>query len=1075
MSKSSTTSTMDTREIKWALSTLREKKDLSFGSLDEWRTGVLLVAILEIITGKKIGRHYPTPKNRIQMIENINISMNFMRSNNLLFAQCSPQGKSLTKRSPSLRHSLDSSRSTGDLLDLESTSDDSASSSFLQEASASEESPKSTASTFDDLVNNKLLSISELLDSPPIKPKSQPPAMLNKLKSMSSLPVRRPVAQPVPIKETIAQKFESAENLVNELRLMQSPTSPAGEDVDHEMTMAMNQQEAENERIKDQQRLQRELEAEHARIQALEVARLVELEKRQQEEMNRLALVKEQERLEELSRQQEISRQQEVARQQEISRQQEMSRQEEMTRLALEKEKEEEIKRQELKEQWESFQAEQQRLMDEQEEERKEQERLAAEAEMERIKEWEEQELQRVLDEQLHHQRVLEEQRKDPRLTKKPLPPAPKPLPQIRPDTTVESEPQWKRRLTNRPMSGSGFNIGRARNQSILPDMTSVQTPLSPTADDSPSKSWFTAKVDREENVKRKPHLVKQSTLLDMERYTAPEYLRIIVRCQCAIRCWMAVRELKRRKKHNTHRNRCFKEILSTEENYVMGVEMIVKVFYQQIVWNSKVSPTPYLTSDMINTIFSTINEIYSFNTELLSRLRERAKDWSSHQKIGDIFLMMAPYLKLYKTYCLNYDAAIECLQVAKKNEKFKMFIRACLEHPENPHKQSLESLLITIVQRIPRYILLLNDLAQHTWPSHVDHSDLRAALKIVQTVAGEVNTSIKNAESQDKVLEIQRSLIGADDLELVSPSRLFIKQGIIYLCRLDSRFSKDFDEMAFFSFNDSVLVAEKRSIDKYQFKYFFELSSTRVKDVEDSQVLKNAIQILSGETTAMFAFNTEQQKKAMIEFIQRGKSVKSRTTISMASMPDMPSLTSSASFSVDQTVGEFTVQMKRTESKKIPGKKPFTLYIIDIVNETTGDVYTISKRYSDFDNLHKKLKKKFPEADLKDLPKKHLINSLGSNTVESRRVMLEVFLQDLFQKETIKNSSYLLAFIKPPPLTKALSDNMLDDISSFIQKKEAEALQQNKKLSVNVTSSGGSSSKMNDFIDYISDDEDSK
>ncbi|GAM23362.1 hypothetical protein SAMD00019534_065370 [Acytostelium subglobosum LB1] len=659
------------------------------------------------------------------------------------------------------------------------------------------------------------------------------------------------------------------------------------------------------------------------------------------------------------------------------------------------------------------------------------------------------------------------------------------------PPSQDPADVKWKRRLTERPASGTGFNIGRARINTLrgvdvsssadstpppaspttvgTPIPASVKTPVGRTDSNgsieslssSPMKAWSVAKVVNENDKRKKPLLLKPIPI-DLERYNNPELLPSIIKSQSYVRRWIAMHALHIRIKQNNHRNKCFKEILSTEENYVAAIEMIVNVFYQQILWNSKVSPNPYLTQEDISTIFSTVNEIYIFNKELLARVRERAKQWNSYQKIGDIFVEMAPYMKvLYKAYCLNYDTAIECLQKAKKNEMFNLFIKACLDHPENPMKQSLETLLITIVQRIPRYILLIQDMNSNTWHDHIDRDNLRAALKLIQSAAGEVNTSIKMAESQSKVLEIQRSLIGWDEsTDLVNPSRHFIKQGIIYKCQLDSRFAKDREELAYFAFNDSLLVVEKRDSTKYQFKYFFELAKTRVKDVEDSQVLQNAIHIIHGETTAMFAFDTPRLKGAIIEFIEKGKVNKRMTTA--LGLADYASTNNLDPAQVGE--GPFNVQIKKTESKKLPGKKPFTVYIIDIVNEGTGEVSSLSKRYSDFDHLHKKLKKKFPDTGIRDLPKKHLLNNLGTNTVESRRVMLEVFLQDLFQKELLKNSELLLKFIRPtePELQKSMSSSSLNESMANLADSQVPS-------SPDVSAKG---IRQNDFIDYDSEED---
>ncbi|KYQ90374.1 pleckstrin (PH) domain-containing protein [Tieghemostelium lacteum] len=564
---------------------------------------------------------------------------------------------------------------------------------------------------------------------------------------------------------------------------------------------------------------------------------------------------------------------------------------------------------------------------------------------------------------------------------------------------------------------------------------------ITSTLSTSTLNPWFTAKSATDKSLKPKnkvPLLVKISPV-DLGRYDNPDLQDKIQKSREIMLNWISKRKLRKMIKFNNHRNRCFKEIISTEETYVQVVEKIVKVFYEQLLWNAKYSPTPYLTLENISTIFSTISEVYVFNKELLKRLKERAEAWDHRQKVGDIFVSLSHFLKVYKTYCLNYDQAIECLQNAKKNEKFQLFIKSILDHPDNQGTQSLESLLINVVQRIPRYILLLQDLFKHTWSDHVDYENLKTAIKMVTIVANEVNSSIKMAESQSKVLEIQKNLVGFDQ-ELVCPSRHFIKRGVISNCKLDTnRFTKDSDEMIYLLFNDSLLLVTGNSSDsRLQFKYFFELTDnqTRVKDMDDSQVIKNSFQLISGVVTLIFACQSAKEKQDLVQHIQNFHSKSKRPlTMTLSNGINIPNISQSSGSSsgsltsgslgatlsptYDDSVNEFyiggphTVKIFKTENKKDQGKKEYTLYHISISKDSSDEVITITKRYSDFDHLSKKLKKKFPDQEFKELPKKHLINSLGTSTVESRRIMLELFLQHCFQLDTIKQSSHIINFIQ--------------------------------------------------------------
>lgn len=56
-------------------------------------------------------------------------------------------------------------------------------------------------------------------------------------------------------------------------------------------------------------------------------------------------------------------------------------------------------------------------------------------------------------------------------------------------------------------------------------------------------------------------------------------------------------------------------------------------------------------------------------------------------------------------------------------------------------------------VQRIPRHILLLTDLAKHTPPDHPDYAALSKAVERAKEVADVINDAKGRAESNTKVI----------------------------------------------------------------------------------------------------------------------------------------------------------------------------------------------------------------------------------------------------------------------------------------------------------------------------------
>ena len=89
----------------------------------------------------------------------------------------------------------------------------------------------------------------------------------------------------------------------------------------------------------------------------------------------------------------------------------------------------------------------------------------------------------------------------------------------------------------------------------------------------------------------------------------------------------------------------------------------------------------------------------------------------------------------------------------------------------------SLTAFLMTPVQRIPRYKMLLEDLFKNTPSTHPDFEDLEKAIVLIQGIASSVNEHIRDHEMVLKMLDLQRSIQGLGE-NLVAPGRRFLKRG---------------------------------------------------------------------------------------------------------------------------------------------------------------------------------------------------------------------------------------------------------------------------------------------------------
>jgi len=209
------------------------------------------------------------------------------------------------------------------------------------------------------------------------------------------------------------------------------------------------------------------------------------------------------------------------------------------------------------------------------------------------------------------------------------------------------------------------------------------------------------------------------------------------------------------------------------------------------------------LSPDEVATIFGSSDTLMGFHVDLLSTLESRFAAWSPEQKIGDVFLQIAPFLKMYVTYLNNYQKALETLsECEKRNADFRVFLDRVHRDPALKGL-NLIAFLILPIQRIPRYRMLLEAIAKHTPEGHPDYDDLRGALGKIIAVADQVNEQIRSAENAQRVVEVQTMMAGSYPGNLVEPHRRFLFAGeLVKISR------KAVQKRACFLFNDVLVYA---------------------------------------------------------------------------------------------------------------------------------------------------------------------------------------------------------------------------------------------------------------------------
>eukprot|EP01127_Copromyxa_protea_P021519 TRINITY_DN7413_c1_g1_i1.p1 TRINITY_DN7413_c1_g1~~TRINITY_DN7413_c1_g1_i1.p1 ORF type:complete len:658 (-),score=95.74 TRINITY_DN7413_c1_g1_i1:140-2113(-) len=320
-------------------------------------------------------------------------------------------------------------------------------------------------------------------------------------------------------------------------------------------------------------------------------------------------------------------------------------------------------------------------------------------------------------------------------------------------------------------------------------------------------------------------------------------------------------------------------EILTTEITYVRNLQILYSVYQPKLIAKTH-GVMDYSVSalgEKLDVLFPTIKNILAVNSILLSSLVERYENWSSTQLIGDVLCTLAPFLSIYKVYSKVYEECAVALRAAEKVKDFAIFMETLKNHPL-AKRQPIGSFLITPVQRVPRYVLLLRDLLKHTPTSHPDYQELTVALQTLQSVASGIDESISAAENIAKCSQIQE--LFTSYVNIVEPHRKYIAEGLLLKqCR------KDRKERMFYLFTDILIYGIPLPAGRYFFSCELKLVKTIVTDIPDHPAMhiENAIQIQgTGKSFYIFFGNpTDKTKwlvmlnKAIAEEVQRNSTLK--------------------------------------------------------------------------------------------------------------------------------------------------------------------------------------------------------
>ncbi|KJH44313.1 RhoGEF domain protein [Dictyocaulus viviparus] len=229
-------------------------------------------------------------------------------------------------------------------------------------------------------------------------------------------------------------------------------------------------------------------------------------------------------------------------------------------------------------------------------------------------------------------------------------------------------------------------------------------------------------------------------------------------------------------RKHYSVRNLAARELYDTEKSFVEGLEFLVTANRFRVQKYMRPLRQPLectlIEPGLADKIFYKVPEVLAHHQVLLAALSSRIEEWNKESVIGDVLLShvsiryhicriiqffsyfflqsslrSVPYpfdllinfskqsmVDTYISFVDNFKYAKAAIAQARGKPSFEKYYNRCCRDHRN--KLDLDSLLISPIQRVPRYELLVKQLIKHTPTEHADHEVLLRAQRHIHNLA---------------------------------------------------------------------------------------------------------------------------------------------------------------------------------------------------------------------------------------------------------------------------------------------------------------------------------------------------
>ncbi|XP_058465083.1 putative protein tag-52 isoform X2 [Malaya genurostris] len=226
-------------------------------------------------------------------------------------------------------------------------------------------------------------------------------------------------------------------------------------------------------------------------------------------------------------------------------------------------------------------------------------------------------------------------------------------------------------------------------------------------------------------------------------------------------------------------RSQAIREIRTSELSYMKQLNLLINYFVNPLKINGLIQDREH------SQIFGQLETIHNLSQELLTKLGDDL------DMVVQAFMNLGPFFKLYSVYAFDYRNSLCALQsLMQRNPAIKKFIVNTESRPEVQTK--LISLLITPIQRIPRYKLLLQQVLLYTSPSDMVYKQLQDCVRLVEQSVSHINSVVEDFENTQRLITIQNALTNKS-LRIVKPARKVLREGVLQKLKTDGSTSQKY------------------------------------------------------------------------------------------------------------------------------------------------------------------------------------------------------------------------------------------------------------------------------------------